>query len=130
MSKTVSINHKAYIITGPTSGIGRATAFELAKHGTVVLVGRDRQRLNEVKKAIEQKGQNAVTVVCDLSDISSVRRAAGEIIALNLQIVGLLNKRGHHADASDKELIGLGPIVRDEPSRPVCSDRSARAASA
>jgi NAD(P)-dependent dehydrogenase (short-subunit alcohol dehydrogenase family) len=36
---------KAYIITGPTSGIGRATALELAKHGTVVLVGRDRQRL-------------------------------------------------------------------------------------
>jgi short-subunit dehydrogenase len=35
---------KAYIITGPTSGIGRLTAFELAKYGTVVLVGRDRLR--------------------------------------------------------------------------------------
>ncbi|MEW9702880.1 hypothetical protein [Paenibacillus sp. SI8] len=30
----------AWIITGPTSGIGRRTALELAKHGTVVLVGR------------------------------------------------------------------------------------------
>jgi NAD(P)-dependent dehydrogenase (short-subunit alcohol dehydrogenase family) len=31
---------KAYISTGPTSGIGRATACEVARHGTVVLVGR------------------------------------------------------------------------------------------
>jgi NAD(P)-dependent dehydrogenase (short-subunit alcohol dehydrogenase family) len=123
MSKTVSINHKAYIITGPTSGIGRATAFELAKHGTVVLVGRDRQRLNEVKKAIEQKGQNAVTVVCDLSDISSVRRAAGEIIALNLQIVGLLNNAGIMQTRPTKNSLGwdlsfatnhLGPFALTE----------------
>jgi NAD(P)-dependent dehydrogenase (short-subunit alcohol dehydrogenase family) len=41
VSKTASTDRKAYIITGPTSGIGRATAFELASHGIVVLVGRD-----------------------------------------------------------------------------------------
>jgi NADP-dependent 3-hydroxy acid dehydrogenase YdfG len=28
----------AYIVTGPTSGIGHATALELGNHGTVVLV--------------------------------------------------------------------------------------------
>jgi short-subunit dehydrogenase len=71
MSKTAFVNnhtdHKAYIITGPTSGIGRCTALELAKHGTVVLVGRDRGRLDEVQKTIEQKGQHAVSVECDLS---------------------------------------------------------------
>ena len=32
---------RVYVITGPTSGIGHKTALELAKHGTVVLVGRD-----------------------------------------------------------------------------------------
>jgi NAD(P)-dependent dehydrogenase (short-subunit alcohol dehydrogenase family) len=85
---------KAYIITGPTSGIGRATALELAKYGTVVLVGRDRQRLDDVKNIIEQNGQSAASVLCDLSDISSVRRAASEIIGLNLPIVGLLNNAG------------------------------------
>jgi NAD(P)-dependent dehydrogenase (short-subunit alcohol dehydrogenase family) len=86
-ANTVSLNRKAYIITGPTSGIGRATAFELAKYGTVVLVGRDRGN-------IEKKGQHPVSVVCDLSDLSSVRRAAAEIVALNLPIVGLLNNAG------------------------------------
>jgi NAD(P)-dependent dehydrogenase (short-subunit alcohol dehydrogenase family) len=36
--------HKAYVITGPTSGIGRATVLEVSKHGRVVLVGRDREK--------------------------------------------------------------------------------------
>lgn len=98
MSKTISqdgpVERKAYIITGPTSGIGRATAIELAKYGAVVLVGRDRPRLDEAKQTIEQKGQSAVSVVCDLSDILSVRRAAAEIVALNLPIVGLVNNAG------------------------------------
>ena len=97
MPRTVLENpsdRKAYIITGPTSGIGRRTAFELAKHGTVVLVGRDRRKLDEVQLAIEQKGQHAVSVVCDMSDPASVARAAAEIIALHLPIAGLLNNAG------------------------------------
>jgi NAD(P)-dependent dehydrogenase (short-subunit alcohol dehydrogenase family) len=84
----------AYIITGPTSGHGYRTALELAKHGTVVLVGRNPTKLDEVKKAIERRGQHAVSVVCDLSDIKSVRQAAEEIIALRLPIVGLVNNAG------------------------------------
>src|ERR1700730_6832943 len=86
--------HNAYIITGPTSGIGLSTALELARHGVVVLVGRDRGKLNEVQRAIERKGGHAVSVVCDLSDLASVRRAAAEIVALHLPIVGLLNNAG------------------------------------
>src|ERR1700722_17751202 len=97
MPETVLTNpsdRKAYIITGPTSGIGRITALELAKHGTVVLVGRDRQKLDEVQRAIKQNGHHATSVVCDLSDLFSVRRAAAEIIALHLAVVGLLNNAG------------------------------------
>src|ERR1700691_2105658 len=89
-----SSDRKAYIITGPTSGIGRRAAFELAAHGTVVLVGRDRQKLDGLQKAIKQKGQQAVSVVCELSDPASVAHAAAEIIALHLPIAGLLNNAG------------------------------------
>ena len=56
-------DRKAYIITGPTSGIGLSTALELAKHGVVVLVGRDRGKLDEVQKAVEHTCQHAVSVV-------------------------------------------------------------------
>jgi NAD(P)-dependent dehydrogenase (short-subunit alcohol dehydrogenase family) len=87
-------NRRAYIITGPTSGFGRATAFEVAKHGTVVLVGRDRENLDALQKAIQQKGGDAVPVVCDLSDVADVRRAAAEIISLNLPLAGLVNNAG------------------------------------
>jgi hypothetical protein len=54
--------------------------------------GRGREKLNQLKKEVKRKGGHAVSVVCDLSDLASVRRAAAEIIALDLPIVGLLSK--------------------------------------
>ena len=74
-SMHISTGRKAYIITGPTSGIGRATALEMAKRGTVVLVGRDAKKLDSVRREIEKKGQRAAAVVWDLSEIACVRRA-------------------------------------------------------
>jgi NAD(P)-dependent dehydrogenase (short-subunit alcohol dehydrogenase family) len=86
---------KAWIITGPTSGIGRRTALELAHHGTVVLVGRDPGKLAEVQAEITRlPAGHAVPVVADLSDIPSVRHAAAQIAALDLPVAGLLNNAG------------------------------------
>lgn len=87
-------NKKAYIITGPTSGIGYATALELAKYGTVILVGRNQEKLKQVKKDIEKVGQQAVSIICDISDIKSVRHAAQQIIDCQLPIGGLINNAG------------------------------------
>ena len=96
MAKASPAERTAYIITGPTSGIGRSTAVELAKYGTVVLVGRDQGKLSEVQKTIERAGRHAVPVVCDLSDLASTRRAAAEIIALPVSLAGLVNNAGIH----------------------------------
>ncbi len=89
-----TLNTKAWIITGPTSGIGHRTALELARHGTVVLVGRSKSKLDAVQQEIHALGGRAVGVVCDLSDITSARRAAADIAALKLPITGLLNNAG------------------------------------
>ena len=94
MKNSETVVDKAYIITGPTSGIGYATALELANHGTVVLVGRNSEKLNKVQKNIQESGQNTVAVVCDISDITSVRHAVQQIIELKLPLVGLLNNAG------------------------------------
>src|ERR1700684_1068180 len=83
-----------FVVTGPTSGIGRRTALELAAHGTVVLVGRDPGRLGQVQQEIERAGGQAVPVVCDLSDIAAVRRVAAEIAGLGLPLAGLVNNAG------------------------------------
>ncbi len=85
---------RAWIVTGPTTGIGRATALQLAAHGTVVLVGRDPDKLAEVSKEIDATDGRAESVVADFSDVASVRRAAAEVLALDVPIAGLLNNAG------------------------------------
>jgi len=86
---------QAWIVTGPTSGIGRRAARELAGRGTVVLVGRDPGRLEAVQSEITARaGGHATSVVCDFSDITSVRRAAAQIVGLGLPLAGLLNNAG------------------------------------
>ena len=88
MPNPVSMNnspeHKAYVITGPTSGIGRATALEVIKHGKVILVGRDREKLNQLQKEVKRKGGHAVSVVCDLSDLASALRRSSRSINANV----------------------------------------------
>jgi NAD(P)-dependent dehydrogenase (short-subunit alcohol dehydrogenase family) len=122
---------KAYIVTGPTSGFGRQTALELARYGTVILVGRDRGRLEDVQKAIEHRGGKAVPVLCDLSDLASVRRAAAQIIELGRPIAGLLNNAGMTQARPTKNALGwdmtfatnhLGPFALTEALVPYLPD--------
>jgi len=135
MPNPVSMNNpseqNAYVITGPTSGIGRATALEVSKHGKVVLVGRDREKLNQLQKEVERKGGHAVPVLCDLSDLASVRRAAAEIIALDFPIAGLLNNAGIFPMRATKNPLGwdnafatnhIGPFVLTEALIPYLPD--------
>ena len=83
-----------------------------------------------MRQTIERGGGRAVPVVCDLSDLASVGRAAAEIIALGLPIGGPGQQRGHHADRAHQERAGLGHDVRDQPPRAVRADRGAGAAAA
>jgi NAD(P)-dependent dehydrogenase (short-subunit alcohol dehydrogenase family) len=114
---------KAYIITGPTSGFGLATSFEVAKHGTVVLVGRDRNKLDALQKEIQRKGGEAVSVACDISDVADVRRTTTEILGLNFSLSGLVNNAGILQMSPTKSAQGwdisyatnhLGPFVLTE----------------
>lgn len=89
MSKQLS--GKTAIVTGASSGVGRAIACQLARAGaTVYLMGRSAQRLDAVKAEIEAAGGIAVACPSDLRDLRQidavVERAVVETGALNIMV--------------------------------------------
>lgn len=90
------------MITGASSGIGLATALRLGQEGArVALVGRNRQRLEEVKRELPE----AQAFVCDLAD----RRARAELVAAVVNAFGRLDILVNNAG-----IIGSGPFEHTE----------------
>src|SRR5438105_13181944 len=68
------------LVTGATSGLGRAIAFQLARDGADVIVhGRDAARGAETVDAITAAGGQARFVAADLSDPADLRRLVENI---------------------------------------------------
>ncbi len=93
--------NKTALITGATSGIGRATAHEFAKHGiNLILCGRRQERLNTIEKALS-KQTNVHTLNFDVRDKKAVFEAINSLPKDFKQIDILINNAGnaHGLDA-------------------------------
>lgn len=87
--------NKVGIITGAGSGIGEVTAKLFANEGaTVVLVGRNLDKLNRVVSEIKKNGKNAVAIRADISNESEVQTVAEQTIRQLDRIDILVNNAG------------------------------------
>lgn len=88
---------RTILVTGPTSGLGRQVAEELAALGArVVLVGRDRERLTAVRDVLmaRHRADRFPIVVADMGSLASVRTAAERVLTDEPRLDVLIDNAG------------------------------------
>jgi len=84
------------VITGATSGIGRAVAKRFAAGSThVVIIGRNQSALNKVSQEIEGAGSTSLSLSVDVTREDEVREAFENAIARAGRLDVLVNAAGH-----------------------------------
>jgi NAD(P)-dependent dehydrogenase (short-subunit alcohol dehydrogenase family) len=90
-----AIGGKVVLITGASSGIGKATAIKCGAAGAqVLLVARTPEKLEETRAEIEEQGGTAHIHRCDLSDLDDVERMASEVLEQHGRVDVLVNNAG------------------------------------
>jgi NAD(P)-dependent dehydrogenase (short-subunit alcohol dehydrogenase family) len=109
--RSTDLSGKTALITGATSGIGRACALSLAEDGAHVLVsGRDAQRGAAVINAIRAAGGTADFLPADLADAESVRALAHSALEIGGGRIDILINNagifpfGPTAEATDADI--------------------------
>ena len=83
------------LITGASSGIGRAAAVEIGgAGGTVVLVARGAEQLAEAAKEVEAAGGTAHVHPCDLTDYAAIDALVADVLAECGRVDVLVNNAG------------------------------------
>ena len=90
-----ALQDRIVVVTGASSGIGRATAQLLARHGAqVVLVSRTREKLEALKQEIEQGGGRAFVYPADLSDLDACDAMIRQVLKDHRHVDILVNNAG------------------------------------
>ena len=90
-----ALRDRVVVVTGASSGIGRATAQLLARHGAhVMLVSRTREKLEALKQEIEQAGGRASVYPADLSDLDACDAMIHQVLADHGRVDILINNAG------------------------------------
>jgi NADP-dependent 3-hydroxy acid dehydrogenase YdfG len=97
----------AALVTGASSGIGAATARQLAEHGaSVALVARRQDRLEALAAEIDKAGGTALVVAADITDRPQAEAAVQHTVERFGRLDILVNNAG---------LMLLGPVVGADP---------------
>ncbi len=94
-SLSAALNGRTVVITGASSGIGRTTALKVAAAGGVpLLVARSLDKLEEVKREIEEDGGSAYAYGADLSDLDAIDDLVQRILSDHAAVDMLVNNAG------------------------------------
>jgi NAD(P)-dependent dehydrogenase (short-subunit alcohol dehydrogenase family) len=94
-SLAAAVNGRTVVITGASSGIGRAAALKVARAGGVpLLVARSMDRLQETKAEIEADGGTAYIYSADLSALDSIDDLVKSILDEHVRVDMLVNNAG------------------------------------
>jgi NAD(P)-dependent dehydrogenase (short-subunit alcohol dehydrogenase family) len=89
------LDGKVVVVTGASSGIGRAVAAHVARHGALVmLVSRTEDKLRELKGEIEAEGGRAWVYPTDLADVQACERMARTVLEEHGRVDILINNAG------------------------------------
>jgi 3-oxoacyl-[acyl-carrier protein] reductase len=89
------LENKIAMVTGAAQGIGRAIALELAEAGaTVVALNRQLDKLNALRKEIEEMGRTAIVLQCDLASAEAAQDAFAKIFKQVPRVDILVNNVG------------------------------------
>lgn len=91
-----SLSGKVAIVTGASSGIGRAIAERLAEDGAIVVVNyyHSHEKAEQVITGIQAKGGKAVAVRADMSNVAEARRLVIETVKQFGRLDMLINNAG------------------------------------
>ena len=93
--------NKVVLVTGATSGIGRAVAFRFAESkASVVALGRKVEALREVQSAVEKAAGHALAIAADVTNETEIQHAMGGAIAKFGRLDILVNAAGHISNGS------------------------------
>jgi NAD(P)-dependent dehydrogenase (short-subunit alcohol dehydrogenase family) len=89
------VKDKVIVVTGASSGIGKATALKVASAGAkVMLVARGEEKLLDTKKEIEAAGGRSWIYTCDLSDMASCDALVARVLKDHGACDYLINNAG------------------------------------
>ena len=89
------VSEKNVLVTGASSGIGKATAMMMGRAGAnVIIVARGEEALMETKAEIEAEGGKVFAYTCDLADLKDGERLVEEVLAAHGTVDVLVNNAG------------------------------------